>query len=494
METKKLARHGIIYSVAAILTQLVTLLLVPVFTKNMSQAEFGNYSLLTSAQSLLSIAITLGINSGMTRFINEFEDKNRTKNITLTFSIIWGIIVCLLVLPVSDPIYRALFSSEDNGGYYINLIVVSSALLCLINIYTTYYMMQFKSRHVSVILFTKAVLMLVIAYYLIAQKQSGVEGALLSQLLSHLIVLASIVAYDHKYFRLVFAREELRHMLKYGSGLLLGSVSTWIYTLIDRYFIQVMLGLQQVAVYSLGYRLGMMMEPLFIVPFKSVFTSFKYSVYKEADARKRINEVYKYYIFVGWFCVFGFSVFARPAIIILSTAEYAVAFKVVPYIVLSYLLFGLGEFYSLGIHIKNKSLLDSYILAVGAGSNIAFNIILIPGSGITGAAVATILSYFIMNLLYFFIGRRYYDLEISFLEPFKGAVPFLILYGLYYIAYPVLDSLVYEIILSTLLCLIFVLLSIMFGLIKMQTVKEFINLGLAKVGLGTRQVEESHAN
>lgn len=490
MEMNKLAKHSLIYSGTSILAQSISLFMVPIYTKNMVIEQYGQYNLLISVQSLLAIFITLGIFSGMTRFFNEFEDKNKTKNIVLTFSIVWGLLMCLFSVFFGEFLYHFVFPSEQGGGYYINFIVISSVLLCQISIYNSYFTMQFKSKHVSVINLSRVVFMLIYSAYFIILRKEGLHGALQAQMFAFATVLVGLVMYDLKNLRFVFAWKELKLMLKYGTGLVPGQTASWIFTLIDRYFIKAMLGLQQVAIYSMGYRIGMMMEPILLSPFKSVFTSFKYKVYKEANAPEKIREIYVYYNFFGWFCILGFSVFAKPAIDLLSTPEYAEAFIFVPLIVFSYFLNGLGEFYSLGIHIKNKSIVDSYILGAGAGFNILLNIVLIPILGIMGAAFATVVSYFIMNILFFLIGKRYLDLGLKYFEPFKGGIIFLVLYGIYLVSFKFIYSVYVDIIYAVFLCLLYIILSIMIGFIPREVAKSAFLKLLRKISLiKTRKVD-----
>lgn len=483
MEVKRLAKHSLVYSASSILAQAVVLLMVPVFTKNMNQDQFGQYNLLISVQSLLAILITLGSYSGMSRFINEFEDKNRTKNIVLTFSLIWGSFMCLVSFFYGDFLYQLVFPMVNSEGYFINFLVFSSVLLCLISIYNSYFTMLFKPKLVSIINLARVVFMLLFSTYFIMVRKDGLYGALLAQMLAYLVVLAGVVVYDLKNLRIAFDWGQLKVILKYGLGLVPGNASTWVYTLIDRYFIQAMLGLQQVAIYSMGYRIGMMMEPILISPFKSVFTSFKYKVYKEPDAPDKFRQIYGYYNFIGWFCVLGFSVFAKPAVALLSTAEYGEAFKIVPLIAVSYYLYGLGEFYSVGIHIRNKSILHSLILGIGAGSNILLNFGLIPRYGILGAALATILSYLIINVLYFIIGKRYLDLGLRYFEPCKGGAVFLGLYGIYFLTYRFINHLLAELLLASLLCLVFIVFGFIIHLVPRQEVKTAVRQLAQRFGL-----------
>lgn len=481
METKRLAKHSLVYSVASILSQAVMLLIVPIYTRNMSQDQFGQYSLLMSVQSLMAIFITLGIFSGMTRFINEFDNKNRTKNIVLTFSLFWGSLMCLITYFCGDDLYRLVFPNEQAGSYYMNFLVFSSVLMCLISIYNSYYTMTFKPMIVSVINFSRVVLMLLFSVYFLIVRNEGMLGALLAQMCALVTVFAGLVFYDWRNIRMIVSRKELKVILQYGVGLMPGDASGWVYSLIDRYFIKTILGLQQVAVYSMGYKIGMMMDPILISPFKSVFTSFKYKVYKEAEAPEQFRKIYQYYCFIGWFCVLGFSVFAKPAIAVLSTSEYQEAFKIVPFIVFSYYINGFAEFYSLGIHLHNKTMLDSTILGIGAGSNILLNLGLIPKYGIYGAALATVLSYIIINVLYFIIGKKYLDLGLRYFEPGKGGLLVLGLYGVYLTTYRYFNNLGLELLLAAVLMFTFLGLGVFTGLIPGEIVRQMLSLLITKL-------------
>jgi O-antigen/teichoic acid export membrane protein len=460
MQTKSLAKYGVIYMATSVFIQIINLLMVPLYTKTLSQEQFGQLNLLISIQSLLTIFATLGIYSGLNRFINEFENKNRIKNIALTFSVVWGAFLYIVISLSSNMISKLIFNNDPAGAQYIRIIFAGSIILCLVTIYISYYTMQFKASHCTVINLSKVFLLLGLTYYFIVIRKDGVEGALWAQVITYGILFAGLVIYDIRNIRPDYSRHILRKMLKYGLGLLPGQVASWVYSSIDRYFISILFGLKQVAIYSMGYRIGMLMDPIFLSPFKSVFTSFKYRVYKEADGKQKINEVFIYYHFLGWLIVLGLSVFARIAIKILSTGEYDQAFLIVPIIVFSYYLQGMSEFYSLGIHVNNKTGLESLIYIIGAIINIGLNILLIPWLGIYGAALATVITYIIMNLFSFIIGKKYLDLNIGYFRPLRGGILFVILYFVYFNLYKLMGNLILEAILASLLCIIYIIISI----------------------------------
>ena len=83
----------------------------------------------------------------------------------------------------------------------------------------------------------------------------------------------------------------------------------------------------------------------------------------------------------------------------------------------------LGIYYNLSIWYKlsEKTKYGAYLSILGAIITISLNFILIPIIGFVGSAWATLICYFIMTLVSYILGRKYYRVpyqikRISFLE------------------------------------------------------------------------------
>ena len=70
----------LIYSVGTLLTQFVSFLLLPVYTRYLTPADYGAPSLVMVGQSLIVLATELGIVSGLFRFHHHFDtDEERSR-------------------------------------------------------------------------------------------------------------------------------------------------------------------------------------------------------------------------------------------------------------------------------------------------------------------------------------------------------------------------------------------------------------------------------
>ena len=482
MDNKKFISNSFIYLVSSILTQIINLILIPIYTRNMTSAEFGQFNLVSSLQSFLTIFITLGIFSGLSRFFNEVEDKNKLKNTALNFSMMWGALCCFVfAYLLNKPIADLAFRGDNLGVIYVKYVIINSIISCLITIYTSYYSMLFKAKKVCIINLSQIILTLCFTYYYLVMDHYGILGVYRAQLISFSIDFIVLFIMDIHNYKFILSKNQLKKMLHFGIGLIPGQISSWVLTLIDRYFIKGMLNLTAVAVYSMGYKIGMIIQPLLLTPFASSFTPFKFSTYKESDAKSRIKKIYNHFNFIGWFMVLGLSVFADTAIKLLSTKEYSESYKVVALIAFSYYLCGLSEFYILGLLIENKMFMNSFIITISAVFNVIFNFMLIPKFGIYGAAVATCIAYFISDILYYRIGKKYYDLKISFFDPYKYGFIFLVLYFIYMIFKLNVNNLAIEFLLNIIICISYIALCIKFKLFSYDIILKIIRRFYFKV-------------
>lgn len=462
--------NGMVYLFASVLTQAINLILIPLYTRNLSQEQFGQYDLILSMQQLLAIAITLGVYSGMIRFFNEFEDKIMLKNTAMTFSLLWGLLCVGFAYLINPWLYPVLFGQVPEGHLFIPLIVISSILVCLNTIYSSYYSMSFKALKAGAIQVCTIIIILIYAIYFFLVLEMGIVGILMAQMGGNLTVFLTLYILDIRNFKPMLKPAELRKMLKYGMGLLLGEISAWILTLSDRFLIKGFMNLSSLAVYSIGYKIGMLINPVFINPFASVFTPFKFKVYKEADGAERIGKMFRVYNFIGWFCIVGLSLFANIAVNLIATDEYSAAAYLVPIIALSYYLSGAIAFYSLGLHIANKVRLNSMITIVVACINVIANLILIPWIGIYGSAISTVIAYALANSIFYYFGSKYYPLGLGLLYPYKYLIVFSPVYGLYVFVRGFIDSIWLEVLLNTVLCALYIVLCVVFKFITVEDI------------------------
>ena len=104
-QKKELIKNTLIISIGKFSTQLVSFLLLPLYTTLLTTSEYGQYDLLNTISIFLIPCVTLLMEEGMFRFLIDAKtdkDKGEVFSITTVFSLISYLIWSLLILIVGS--------------------------------------------------------------------------------------------------------------------------------------------------------------------------------------------------------------------------------------------------------------------------------------------------------------------------------------------------------------------------------------------------------
>lgn len=129
----------------------------------------------------------------------------------------------------------------------------------------------------------------------------------------------------------------------------------------------------------------------------------------------------------------GIAIYSKFGIVVFANSDFSEAYKVVPLILYSYFLYGKTGYYALGFQIENKTYKIGMYMGFAAVLNIILNFVLVPLGGILGAAIATIISYFLLNLIFIKSSNKYYKIDLDTKFQLKVQILTMALYGIYYL-------------------------------------------------------------
>jgi O-antigen/teichoic acid export membrane protein len=104
----------------------------------------------------------------------------------------------------------------------------------------------------------------------------------------------------------------------------------------------------------------------------------------------------------------GISLFAYDLIVVMTPEAYWRTARIIPAIVVCYIIFASESFAVLPILISGKTERLSYVNITVGVLNIGLNFWLIPAHGIDGAILATIISFVLKIVGIYWLGRRFY--------------------------------------------------------------------------------------
>jgi len=187
-----------------------------------------------------------------------------------------------------------------------------------------------------------------------------------------------------------------KSLLKDSWPLMLSTVAIGIYMKIDQVMIKNMLGNEQVGIYAVATKLS---EVWYFIPVL-ICTSLSSSIIKAFNTSKELFEkrMMKLYFLMFWLSTgiaLFITLFSHLIIEILFGLQYLGAVTTLQIYVWAGIGVSLGLIVNQYLLVNNYTKISFYITLIGAIINVILNIILIPKLGISGAAIATTVSYII---------------------------------------------------------------------------------------------------
>ena len=259
-ESKKLIKDSAIYGATGVLQKAISVLLLPLYTVYLTPSDYGVITILTITAQLMNPFATLMVGSGLSRIIL-YRKKNEKIAMKTAFQIVvigGGIIYTSLIL-FSGQLSWLLLGANDYANL-LRMLFASAFLGNLGHVVMQKVRIQKKPVLYMCLNCTQFFLTLVLNVYFVAVRRMGIEGIVLSMLTISCLFSPVYVALLMRYFSARFSVKYMREMLSFSVPLVPSQISSSILTLSDRYFLGHYSDLRNVGLYSIGYRIAMVMD------------------------------------------------------------------------------------------------------------------------------------------------------------------------------------------------------------------------------------------
>jgi len=209
-------------------------------------------------------------------------------------------------------------------------------------------------------------------------------------------------------FQFRFHIVQLKEMLAFSAPLVPSGIAVFVSLYIDRLMINHYMSLDSVGLYGIGFRLASIVG-LVMVGFQGALTPLVYAHYREKQTPNQLAKIFRVFLSFALLVFLGLSLFSREMLWLMTTPPYYSAAHVVIYLVPATLLSSMYIF-APGITIAKKTHIFLWINLGGAVLNTFFNWLLIPGFGITGAALGKLFGYACVFTAYMSFSQRFYHI------------------------------------------------------------------------------------
>jgi O-antigen/teichoic acid export membrane protein len=397
-QLKRLVKQSAIYGLGGIVSRLLAVLLLPLYTSYLGTTGFGKIETIVALTTVLVVVLRMGISSAFFRFYFDSNDAERRTLVVRTsfwFTMTMATAGLVAGFILATPIAHLLRLGDD--PWLVRAAFVG--LWAQMNYEQLTSLFRVEERPVAFVTASIANIFITVGatVLLVVGLHKGPTGAVVGNFLGTLTVYFALLAYRRYQLGFQFDRGLLRAMNRFGMPLVPSALALWAINFIDRFFVAVFKGQDEVGVYSLAVRASSVIVFL-MVAFRLAWPAFAYSIGDDSVAKRTYAFVLTYLLFLccwvslvlGLLSPWIVQVLApnKPAFYRASEAIGILAFAGTAYAGYTVLAIGIGR--------ARRTQFNWIVTGAAALLNVALNLVLIPPYGMIGAAISTVAAYVAM--------------------------------------------------------------------------------------------------
>jgi O-antigen/teichoic acid export membrane protein len=212
---KNTIKGAFIYGFGNLSTKLIGFILIPLYTKKFTVAEYGILGILDITSQVIIVVFGLSLYTAFFRWYwdKDFRDKQKSIFFTLLVSVsIFSLILGSVLITIRGHLSSLLLDSPDYS-YYIVLIIVVACLEAVGVIIATLLRLQEKAVFYTTLYILKLLTSLVFTVYFIVYRGKNIESIYEAQIIGNVAYLLTASLFVLKNIEFRFDRMALRNML-----------------------------------------------------------------------------------------------------------------------------------------------------------------------------------------------------------------------------------------------------------------------------------------
>ena len=405
-----------LYSLAVFASKLAGFILLPVYTRWLTPADYGTLELVDLVTNLLTTLIAMRLGDGLFYFHARATDQTQKNHIVSTLligSAILGALSALLAGSLAGLFSLAVFGSPRYSGYF-QIALTTIAFSVPADIAFCYLRVMNKARLYLIASVARLLLAVTLNCGLLIIRHLGVAAILWSSLITAAITFVALSIYCLSKTGISFNYAIFVRQVKYSAPLVISAFSLFFIHYGDRFFLERYATLADVGIYSLAYKFGMLISYL-EVGFSTYWNAQMHQVALRSDGRKTIADVCLYLTFANVLAAVIIALFIRPVLAIFVGSGFRSAAGLVPYLLAAYVMRSVGTQFRNVFFLHNKTTGDAKVTAAALVACTIGYVTLIPMWKLAGAVAATCAAFLVMMLMSYFQARRVaeYPFDVS---------------------------------------------------------------------------------
>jgi O-antigen/teichoic acid export membrane protein len=410
---KKLRKDTALYLVGAGLLGAGGLLLIPLYTRYLTQTEFGAYALIELSLTIVGAVAQLGF---AVSYLKWFADLPSSRHgellgsgllVMVTAGVIAGTILSVTV--ASSSAHGWLHLANRGVPWMLAPLVVAEAVQTLL-------LSDMRARRAPLKFCAAAAIRLVVmaglGLWLVGREHLAITGALSARLIG---TYAGLLLLMHQTLRrrLSLSLPLVRNMLAYGWPLVWSSLMAMAFDASGRYYLLRLGGLDQVAIYALALKLSNVLQAFVLMPFGTAWMGLCFAIAHKPNAPATYTRI------LGYALVILAGMAAMIAIIVpvflpwIAPSTYNPAAKLAPWLLLPHVLRILEYWACIGIYLTHNTRWMALISTCAAALNLVLCRALVATEGPLGVALAWLVALAAIIVVSGLISQRRYPMPVD---------------------------------------------------------------------------------
>lgn len=410
---RKLFRQSAIYGLGTLSTKLAGFVLIPLYTKSFSVAQFGVLGLLEVSAAVVIAFFGFSLYSGFFRWYWDKSSEGKKESLFFTVTVFQiGIVILtyFAALPFLKGLSGLILNSPDYA-YLLRLMLISSLMQLVLVMPNTLLRLQEKPWLFTLANVLQLIFSLAVTVYYIAFRHAGIEGIYYGQIVGSIAFASVLIRYSIRNMVFHFETKILYEIMVYCFPLFLSGVALVMLNVTDRYSLNVLGNLADVGLYSYGFKLANTLNVFLITSVNFAIQPMIYRMMNAPDNKRFYAKLLTYYTFGTMIFGLGMMVFGMEITkLFAKRVEYFDAWYIFPFIIYSIVFGMMKDVATTGLSISKKTKVIAFTVIITATLNLLLNNILIRLMGNQGAALSKMLSMFVFFALTLYYAQKVYPI------------------------------------------------------------------------------------
>jgi len=417
-QLKSFFKDTVIYGLGSVLPKVINFALIGLITATFGAVQFDGQTQWFIFAGIINVILTLGLETAFFRFFTKEANKGDVVSTSFIILVLTTAVFALISIILPNGIARFLDFQD----------ITFLKILILVTILDTWVVIPFALLRVTgrpfkfmwvklLNIFVFAFLVILFLWYLPKFGQGLLSYSL--KFRPHIIHLfyanlaASLITF------LVLFRDVLKigwhwngiiasKLFNYGWPIMIGGLAYMINENFDKIFISRMVSKEESGIYAACYKLSVFIT-LYVTAFRMGAEPFFFNQSESKDATQKYSVIMTWFVLLG--CLFIVVIVAfidLIAPVFLRQEEFLKGLFIVPILLIANLFAGIYNNLAIWYKLTDRTKVGMFISIIGAIITVISLFVFLPIYGIVGGAWATLLTYVVMAIISYLLGKKYY--------------------------------------------------------------------------------------